>query len=147
MTFAVVAPAPRVAMVWITLPSERAATDLTRTLRTAARDARRHGAARGVDVAAIEHLDARSLAIVREDGAARRHQVAAPEAARAALLAQVELPADAASSAAAAYREIGNALADDAPDTPLVRLCRLLAGAASSIGPKSHCPATGGRRT
>ena len=77
VTFAVVAPAPRVAMVWITLSSERAATDLTRRLRTAAHDARRHGAARGVDVASIEHLDARSLEIVREDGAARRHQVAA----------------------------------------------------------------------
>ena len=129
VTFAVVAPAPRVAMVWITLSSERAATDLTRTLRAAAHDARRHGAARGVDVAAIEHLDARSLEIVREDGAARRHQVAAPDGAQAALLAQVELPADAAASAAAAYREIGNALAGEAPDTPLVRLCRLLAGA------------------
>ena len=129
VTVAVVAPAPRVAMIWITLPSERAATDLTRRLRTAARDAWRHGSARGIDVAAIEHLDARSLEIVREDGVARRHQVAAPDGAQAALLAQVELPADGASSAAAAYREIGNALAGDAPATPLVRLCRLLADA------------------
>ena len=55
--------------------------------------------------------------------------MAAPDGAQAALLAQAELPADAASSAAAAYHEIGNALADEAPDTPLVRLCRLLAGA------------------
>ena len=129
VTFAVVAPAPRMAMVWIPLPSERAATDLAGALRTAARDAWRHGAARGVDVAAIEHLDARSLAIVREDGAARRHRVAAPDDARAALLAQVELPAGIASSPEAAYHEIGTALADDAPDTPLVRLCRLLGDA------------------
>ncbi|MYK89607.1 MAG: FAD-binding oxidoreductase [Acidobacteria bacterium] len=128
-TFAVVAPAPRVAMVWITLPSEGAATDLTRTLRTAARDARRHGAGRGVDVAAIEHLDARSLAVVREDGVARRHRVAAPDDAQAALLAQVELPPGAAPTPGAAYDEIGGALAADAPDTPLVRLCRLLADA------------------
>ena len=129
VTFAVVGPAPRVAMVWIPLPSERAATELTGTLRAAAHDARRHGTARGVDVAAVEHLDARSLAIVREDGAARRHQVTTPDDARAALLAQVELPANAVSSPEAAYREIGNALADDAPDTPLIRLCRLLANA------------------
>ena len=129
VTFAVVAPAPRVAMVWILLPSEGAATELTAMLRNAARAAWGHGAARGVDVAAIEHLDARSLEIVREDGAARRHQVAAPDGAQAALLVRIELPADAAPSAAAAYREIGNALADDAPDTPIVRLCRLLAGA------------------
>ena len=129
VTFAVVAPAPRVAMIWIPLPSERAATDLTRTLRAAARDAWRHAAARGVDVAAIEHLDARSLAIVREDGAARRHQVAAPAGAQAALLVQVELPADAAPDREVAYREIGAALDENVPDTPLVRLCRLLAGA------------------
>ena len=129
VTFAVVAPAPRIAMVWIPLPSEAAATDLTRTLRTAARDAWRDGSARGVDVAAIEHLDARSLAIVREEGAARRHQVAVPGDARAALLAQVELPPGAAPTPRAAYEEIGGALAGDAPDTPLVRLCRLLADA------------------
>ncbi len=129
VTFAVVAPAPRVAMVWIRLPSERAATELAGTLRTAAHDAWRHGPARGVDVAAIEYLDARSLAIVQEDGAARRHQVAVPDDAQAALLAQVELPADAAPSRDAACREIANALDDDAPDTPLVRLCRLLATA------------------
>ena len=79
--------------VGFTLPSESAATgsDADAADR-AARDAGRHGAARGVDVAAIEHLDARSLAIVREDGATRRHQVAAPDDAQAALLAQIELP-------------------------------------------------------
>ena len=129
VTFAVVAPAPRVAMVWIPLPTEAAAVALAGTLRTAAHEAWRHGPAQGVDVAAIEHLDARSLAIVREDGAARRLQVAAPESARAALLAQVELPADTGPTPGAAYDEIGGALAGDAPDTPLVRLCRLLAAA------------------
>ena len=129
VTFAVVAPAPRVAMVWIPLPTEAAAVALAGTLRTAAHKAWRHGPAQGVDVAAIEHLDARSLAIVREDGAARRLQVAAPERARAALLAQVELPADTGPTPGAAYEEIGGALAGDAPDTPLVRLCRLLAAA------------------
>ena len=129
VTFAVVAPAPRVAMVWIPLPTERAATALTVRLRAAARDAWRYGAGRGVDVAAIEHLDARSLAIVRDDKAARRHGVTAPDDAQAALLAQIELPAAAATTPEAAYREIGNALSDEAPDTPLVRLCRLLAGA------------------
>ena len=129
VTFKVLAPAPRVAVVWIPLASERAATDLAGTLRTAAQDAWRAGAARGLDVAAIEHLDARSLAIVREDGATRRLRVAAPEDAQAALLTQIELPVNAPSSPEAAYGEIGNALTDDAPDTPLVRLCRLLADA------------------
>ena len=129
VTLAVVAPAPRVALVWIPLPSDAAATDLTRTLRVAARDAWRHGPAQGVDVAAIEHLDARSLAIVREDGGARRLRVAAPADARAVLLAQIELPPGAAQTPGAAYDEIAGALAGDAPDTPLVRFCRLLAAA------------------
>ena len=128
-TFAVVAPAPRTAMVWMTVASERAATALAGALRTAAHAAWRHTGGSGVDVAAIEYLDARSLDIVRDDGAARRHRVAIPDDAQAALLAQVELPADGAARPAAAYREIGGAFADDAPDTPLVRLCRLLADA------------------
>ena len=128
-TFAVVAPAPRVALVWIPLSIEATAVDLAGKLRTAARDAWRHGPAQGIDVAAIEHLDARSLEIVREDGAARQLRVAAPDDAQAALLAQIELPAATAATRNAAYDEIGGALAGDAPDTPLVRLCRLLAAA------------------
>ena len=128
-TFAVVAPTPQVAMVWLPLADERAAVALVGQLRTAARSAWRHGVAQGIDVAAIEHLDARSLAIVRDDGAARRLGVAVPAGARAALLAQVELPAGTASTPGTAYDEIGGALASDAPDTPLVRLCRLLAAA------------------
>ena len=116
-------------MVWLPLADERAAVALVGQLRTAARSAWRHGAAQGIDVAAIEHLDARSLAIVRDDGAARRLGVAVPAGARAALLAQIELPAGTASTPGTAYDEIGGALAGDAPDTPLVRLCRLLAAA------------------
>lgn len=129
VTFAVVSPAPRTALVWVPLADEAAAVALAGKLRAAAREAWRRGPAHGVDVAAIEHLDARSLAILREDGALRRHQAAAPDDARAVLLAQVELPADAAPTPRAAYEQIGAALAGDAPDTPLVRLCRLLADA------------------
>ena len=129
VTFAVVSPAPRTAMVWAPLADEAAAVALAGKLRAAARDAWRRGPAHGVDVAAIEHLDARSLALLWEDGALRRHQAAAPDDARAVLLAQVELPADAAPTPRAAYEQIGAALGGDAPDTPLVRLCRLLAAA------------------
>lgn len=129
VTFAVVSPAPRTAMVWVPLADEAAAVALAGKLRAAAREARRRGPAHGVDVAAVEHLDARSLALLREDGALRRHHVAAPDDARAVLLAHVELPADAAPTPRAAWEQIGAALAGDAPDTPLVRLCRLLAAA------------------
>ena len=130
VTFAVVAPKPRIAMVWIALPNEPAALALAGSLRAAARDRWRNGPAHGIDVAAIEHLDARSLEIVREDGAARRHHVALPDGTSVALLVQVELPVGAAADPETAHTEIGGALAAGAPDTPLVRLCRLLADAA-----------------
>ena len=44
-------------------------------------------------------------------------------------LAQVELPDDAISSHEDTYSQIENALSSGAPDTPLVRLCRLIAQA------------------
>ena len=126
-TFAVVAPAPRVAMVWLPLADERAAVALVGQLRTAARRAWRHGAAR--------HRRGRHRAPRRSQPGNRpgRRRGAATRGGgagrRAALLAQVELPAGTASTPGTAYDEIGGALAGDAPDTPLVRLCRLLADA------------------
>ena len=127
ITFVVISPAPQVALVWIPLGSEQAALDLTWILRQAAQNAWRDPEASALDVAAIEYLDARSLAIVREDGVARCHEVKMPDTARVAMLVQLELPADAATTPEAAYAEIGTALTVDAPDTPLTRLCRLLA--------------------
>ena len=52
-----------------------------------------------------------------------------PDDAVVALLVQIELPHDAALTPAAAYEQIGIALTSDAPDTPLVRLCRVLSDA------------------
>ena len=43
-------------------------------------------------IAAIEHMDARCLEILREDGADRRYDVRVPEGAALALLVQMELP-------------------------------------------------------
>ena len=47
--------------------------------------------AEGIDAAAIEHIDRRSLEMVREDGAGSRNNVSIPERARLALLVQLEL--------------------------------------------------------
>ncbi len=131
ITFGVATPAPRIAMLWIPLPSETAAVALAGRLREAAIDFRRTDGGAGIDIAAIEHLDARSLEIVRADGAAHRQAIALPDETAVALLAQLELPAGCAAAAdpAAAHAEIAGALANDAPDMPLVRLCRLLADA------------------
>ncbi|HEY7287606.1 MAG TPA: FAD-linked oxidase C-terminal domain-containing protein, partial [Vicinamibacterales bacterium] len=74
----------------------------------------------GMDVAAIEHMDARCLALLREDGADRQFGVAVPDAA-IALLVTLELPPE--TTAAAAFDQIGRFAV---VDTPLARFCRAL---------------------
>ncbi len=130
ITFAVITPAPRRGVLWIPVATEAAAIALAGCLRDTGLACRASDGAEGVDIAAIEHLDARSLAITREDGAPQRLGVDLPDDAAAALIAQLEVPGDsAASDPASAYGEIAGALAADAPDRPLVRLCRVLAEA------------------
>jgi len=75
-------------------------------------------------VVAIEHMDARCLAFLREDGVDRLQGVPIPAAAAMALLVTLELSAE--TTAERAYDEIGRAREQGAPDTPLVRFCRAL---------------------
>lgn len=126
MTFRVISPAPAGLTVWTTLTSERDAVDLVARLRDASRATWRDRDRRGVDVAGVEHLDRRCLDLVRATGAARRHGIDVPDDTSVALLAQVELPADVVPTAADAYAQIAAAETGHAPDTPLVRLCRLV---------------------
>ncbi len=126
VTCGVVSPRPEIGLVWLTVPEETAALTLVAALRREAQATWRSRDPRGLDVAAVEHLDRRSLQLLREEGADRRHDVAAPADAAVALLIQVELPRGAAPTAEAAYDQIGGALTPGAPDTPLVRLCRIL---------------------
>ena len=126
ITFAVVESTPTVALAWVPLPNEQIALELTWMLRQSAKNAWRDPYASALDVSAIEYLDTRCLDILRDDGAARRHEINLPHESQAALLVQVELPTDSEISTERAYDEIANALANDAPDTPLTRLCRLL---------------------
>ena len=117
---------PAVCVVLIALDGEDRATALAGRLRDASIDARRRADPAGLDVAAIEYLDRRSLELVRADAAGRRHRAAVPEAAGAVLLLQIELPAG--STARQVHEQIDLA-ADDATPAggPVVRLCRLLA--------------------
>ena len=87
----------------------------------------RTGDPRGIDVAAVEHLDRRSLQILREDGTDRTHEVPLPADTAMALLVHVELPDGGVPSNEDAFGQIASALNPGAPDTPLVRLCRLVA--------------------
>ncbi len=124
VTLRVLPVRPAVCVTFIPFRDEAAGVALAGRLREESLRTRRTGDAAGIDVSAIEHMDRRSLELVREDRNDERFGVPLPPDAELALLVQLELPAD--MDAARAFDEIGRVHAPDAPDTPLVRFCRLL---------------------
>jgi D-lactate dehydrogenase (cytochrome) len=124
ITFRVLTLVPAFALALVSLPSEQTAVELVKTLRRASQRTWRERDPRGLDVAAIENMDRRCLQVLQEDGLDRQHDVTFPAATAMALLIQLELPPE--MTAARAYDEIQAALSPSAPDTPLVRFCRLL---------------------
>ena len=105
--------------------AEPAAIKLVKELREAAIATWRTGDPNGIDIASIEHLDARSIQILRDDGIDRRLDIALPSGSAIVLLIDLELPP--AIAAGDLWRVIESALDDDAVDSPLTRFCRLLA--------------------
>jgi D-lactate dehydrogenase (cytochrome) len=124
-TLRVVPTRPAACLALITFMSRRQALVFVSRLRDTARATWQSRDPRGIDVSAIEHIDARSMALVREDGIDRQNGVILPADAALALLVTLELPPDV--SRERAYDEIGRAGSVDAPDTALVRFCALLA--------------------
>lgn len=106
--------------------SEAAGIRLVADLREAARQTWRARDPQGIDVAAIEHIDARSIAVVREDGVDRKLDIALPTGAAIILLVELELPR--AVAAGELWRQLETARDADAPDSPLRRFCTLLDG-------------------
>jgi D-lactate dehydrogenase (cytochrome) len=123
ITFRTVNPAPNIALSLIPCTTEAQALGLVTSLRNASIDTWRTGAA-GIDACAIEHLDRRSLEIVREDGADARHQVMLPGETDVVLIVQLELGA--AVDQSTAFDQIQNALTDDRAGSPLAAFCRML---------------------
>ena len=78
----------------------------------------------GLDISAIEHLDARSIDVVREDGIDRRLDIHLPEGTSIVLLIDLELSATCA--ARDLWHDIEMALERSASDSPLTRFCRVL---------------------
>lgn len=115
---------PAFAMALITTTSEASALALTGDLRDAAQATWQSGDARGIDLSAIEHMDRRCIDIVRDDGADRRNDIALAADSDVVLFVHLELPRG--SSAASLFDEVARAIGDDAIDTPMARLCRLL---------------------
>jgi D-lactate dehydrogenase (cytochrome) len=124
VTLRVLPERPRMCLAFVPFGDRTAALAFVTRLRDAARETWRTRDPRGMDVSAIEHMDARCLALLREDGADRVNGVAIPEAAAMALLVTLELAAD--MTPEAAFDEIGRAREPNAPDTALIRFCRAL---------------------
>jgi D-lactate dehydrogenase (cytochrome) len=114
------------ALCWALVPlaDEERAYALVQALRDAARQTWSSADTRGIDIAAIEHIDRRALEILAEDGVDRRLSVNVPPLTTVALLVQLELRDGASRDL---WADASNALSSDAPDTTLVRFCRLLA--------------------
>jgi D-lactate dehydrogenase (cytochrome) len=124
VTLRVLPNRPAMCLAFVPFASRASALEFVTQLRNAAKATWRSHDPVGMDVSAIEHMDARCLALLREDGADRANGVALPDDAAMALLVTLELPANVTS--ATAFEQIGRARDPDAPDTPLIRFCRML---------------------
>ena len=109
---------------FVPVATEAAGITLVDELRRQAAATWQSGDSNGIDVSAIEHIDARSIEVVREDGVDRRLDIHLPRDAGILLLIDLELPA--AHAAADSWRVIESALERSAADSPLTRFCRLL---------------------
>ena len=78
VTLRVLPARPAMCLAFVPFDDRRAALGFVTRLRDAARETWRTRDPRGLDVSAIEHMDARCLALLREDGADRRFGVAIP---------------------------------------------------------------------
>jgi D-lactate dehydrogenase (cytochrome) len=114
-TLRVIPSRPALCLAFATFADRAAALQLVSRLR---RDSNETA------VSAIEHMDARCLALLREDRIDRQFGVTIPDDSQIALLITLELPPE--TTSADAFDQIGRAGDAAPPDTPLVRLCRML---------------------
>jgi D-lactate dehydrogenase (cytochrome) len=123
VTFRVLPVPAATAVALVSAPSERSALTLVSALREGSLETRRTRDPRGIDVSAIEMFDRRAIDLLREDGADRQNNVTFPAGTGVGLIVQIELAR--AVGPDQAHAEIAGALEPNAPETPLVRLCRL----------------------
>lgn len=124
VTFRVTAAPPARLTVMVQAPREGIAFDLARVLRERSHTTWASKDPRGLDVASIEHIDGRSIALLREDGDDRRLGVDLAPGTAAVLFVEVELPERLAEGDL--WRQIEQALAAGAADAPVTHLCREL---------------------
>ncbi|MFN7916214.1 MAG: FAD-binding oxidoreductase [Vicinamibacterales bacterium] len=122
-TLRTLATRPEQCLVFATFPTREAAVACVGALRDEARRTWGGHDEGGLDVSAVEHMDARSLDVVREDGVDRKLGVALPADAAIGLLITVELAAG--TSAEDTYRALAGEPASSRLDG-LTRLVELL---------------------
>lgn len=86
---------PRCLVALVPVATEEEALQLTAALRREGQRTRHERDPRGLDVAAIEYVDAASARLLHEDGIPARERVALPADAGALLLLQIEVPSGA----------------------------------------------------
>jgi D-lactate dehydrogenase (cytochrome) len=124
-TLRVIRSAPRQCLALVAIDAEADALELATVLRREALRTWRAADDRGIDVSAIEHADARSVRLLREDGIDRTLDVTLPAGECTLLFVALDLPSG--TSREVAWAAVENAMDPGAPDVPLVRFCRLLA--------------------
>lgn len=124
----VLAARPAECLAFVPFQDGTPALAFVRRLRDAARETwraqRDHEDVRGLDVSAIEHMDRRCLELLKEDGVDRATGVTWPGNTATALLVTLDLPA--VTRPEDVFAQVGQAREPDAPDTPIVRFCRML---------------------
>ena len=141
VTLDIIGHRPDIGYALIALDNETQAVEIASCLRDMSIQTRRTKERAGLDVIAIEFMDRRCLELLREGETHRRTKFAVPETKGVVLLAQVELPSG--TTTEQIYEEIGIASSAVAPDTPIVRLCRVLGDkglleATELVGPDDH---------
>ena len=127
VTLHVLSERPASCLAFVPFGKQTDALALAGRLREAAKATWRTKDPHGVDVSGIEFLDRRCLTLLREDGSDYANGVMLPDEAVMALLVTLELPKHIGRDDA--FEQIGRAGERDAPDTPLVRFCRMLSEA------------------
>ncbi len=122
-TLRVVSPHPGICVALVPCLNEAQALTLTQTLRELSLKTRQMHDQRGLDVSAIEYMDARSVEILREDGSEKRNNISLGHDAQTLLLIQLELSPE---WVERAYDDLAQALEPDAPDVPLVQFVQIL---------------------
>jgi D-lactate dehydrogenase (cytochrome) len=133
VTLRVVSARPATCLAFVPFRRRTDALSFVRRLRSAARETWRTHDSAGLDISAIEHLDRRSLDILREDAIDRQVGISWPADTAMALLVTLELPAG--TTGEHVYADAGRAFDVDAPRTPVTTFCRTLAefGAADDV--------------